>query len=394
VTYEREKLDGDRGEKPAAVDETWEYQLAGVSRPGYATFPVEVDAAIDRGVAYLRKLQKPDGNFPPHGGYDMGTTALAAYTLVSCGVPATDAAIEAALSCVFSSDSVKTYEQAVGLMAVERAFTPPGELASRPGEERRVVRELPASRRAWCELTAAALEKGAGSPGSWGYPPGPNAIVKFDTSNTQYAVLGLQAAARLGYAVKESTWLGVLRHFAQMREAEGPRANVTLLRVGQAVTEAVPPTPVAKAAGFRYDSNDRRVWASMTCAGIASLSIARHELRQTKTTKLGAKQEDEADAMILGAWSWLDRHWGTDRHPEKPGRDWYYYFLYSLERAAILDSVQRVGGRDWYFEGAVQLLARQKGDGSWDEPGGVDTTETCFALLFLKRATAALTPGK
>jgi hypothetical protein len=46
------------------------------------------------------------------------------------------------------------------------------------------------------------------------------------------------------------------------------------------------------------------------------------------------------------------------------------------------------------FEGAVQLLARQKTDGSWDESGGTRTTETCFALLFLRRATAPLTPGK
>jgi hypothetical protein len=205
-------------------------------------------------------------------------------------------------------------------------------------------------------------------------------------------VLGLQAASRLGIPAKEGTWLGVLRHFGQVREGDGPKGTVSLLRAGQAVTETAAASAVAKVAGFRYRANERRVWGSMTCAAISSMSIARDELRRMKSAKLGAKMDDEIDAAVLGAWAWLDRHWGVDRHPEKPGRDWYYYWLYSLERAAILDAVQRVGGRDWYFEGAAELLARQKPEGHWDEGGGNHTTETCFALLFLKRATAPLTP--
>jgi hypothetical protein len=213
-----------------------------------------------------------------------------------------------------------------------------------------------------------------------------------DTSNTQYAVLGLQAASRLGIAVKEQTWLGVLRHVALVREADGPKGAVGLLRVGQAITETPAPSPVAKVAGFRYRPNERRVWGSMTCAGISSLVIARDELSRMKSAKLGVKQEEEIDSSILGAWAWLDQHWDVDRNPEKPGDAWYYYWLYALERAAVLDGVQRVGGRDWYFEGATELIARQKKDGEWDENGGDHTAETCFALLFLKKATAPLTP--
>jgi hypothetical protein len=97
--------------------------------------------------------------------------------------------------------------------------------------------------------------------------------------------------------------------------------------------------------------------------------------------------------MVLGGWAWLDQHWGVDRHPEKRGGEWLLYYLYSLERAGVLDGVKRVGGKDWYFEGATELLARQAENGSWSEVGADELAGTCFALLFLKRATAPLTPG-
>ncbi|MEE8105535.1 MAG: hypothetical protein V3T86_08390 [Planctomycetota bacterium] len=50
----------------------------------------------------------------------------------------------------------------------------------------------------------------------------------------------------------------------------------------------------------------------------------------------------------------------------------------------MLDRVKRIGGRDWYSEGARQLLARQEREkGAW----GDDVVKNCFALLFLRRAT-------
>ena len=53
-----------------------------------------------------------------------------------------------------------------------------------------------------------------------------------------------------------------------------------------------------------------------------------------------------------------------------------------------------IGGKDWYGWGSEVLLANQGADGSWhgEYPAAVDT---CFALLFLKRAnlTRDLTSG-
>jgi hypothetical protein len=47
-------------------------------------------------------------------------------------------------------------------------------------------------------------------------------------------------------------------------------------------------------------------------------------------------------------------------------------------------------GKDWYVRGAIFLLERQDEDGKWVDATGFrphDVLGTCFALLFLKRAT-------
>jgi hypothetical protein len=68
------------------------------------------------------------------------------------------------------------------------------------------------------------------------------------------------------------------------------------------------------------------------------------------------------------------------------------YFLWSVERVGVLCDVKTIGGIDWYRWGVKHLLPAQRADGSWF--GGVTgspTSDTCFALLFLKRAN--LLPG-
>jgi len=189
----------------------------------------------------------------------------------------------------------------------------------------------------------------------------------------------------------------VIQYFGQVRERKGRRGTVRLVHEGDGAGEgeSVAATRVSSVAGFRYSTLDSypTAWGSMTCAGIASLAIARDQLVRLKGGPLPPRRAREIEDLMLSGWGWLDRHWTIDRHPLKPRNGWYYYYLYNLERAGVLTRVRLVGGKDWYFEGAVQLLARQKKNGSWNEHGGGNITETCFALLFLKRATAPLTPS-
>jgi len=64
------------------------------------------------------------------------------------------------------------------------------------------------------------------------------------------------------------------------------------------------------------------------------------------------------------------------------------YFLWSLERMAVIYDLKTIGDVDWHEWGVDVILQQQQEDGSWKErfPGVPDT---CFALLFLKRANLA-----
>ncbi|MGH7169061.1 MAG: hypothetical protein ACRELG_02135, partial [Gemmataceae bacterium] len=72
-----------------------------------------------------------------------------------------------------------------------------------------------------------------------------------------------------------------------------------------------------------------------------------------------------------------------------------YYFLWSLERVAVALDLKTIGKKDWYAWGAPLLLANQQADGSWQGNSADCGADTCFALLFLKRANlvADLTAG-
>jgi hypothetical protein len=70
--------------------------------------------------------------------------------------------------------------------------------------------------------------------------------------------------------------------------------------------------------------------------------------------------------------------------PQIGGRS--YYFLWSLERVAVALDLKTIGKKDWYAWGAEILLDNQQADGSWQGNYAECGADTCFALLFLKRA--------
>ncbi len=397
---------GAKAEPAGRLDAIFDLKLREVRVARYPGFDAEVNAAIDAGAKLVKGWQKPDGSYPAFGGHDLGTTALCVLTLAACGAPRDDPAVAKGLDWIIARNPPpRTYARALALMAFDEAFAPPGEEAMlAAGRIKTRRRALSADQRAWCERVAGYLERDMESPGSWGYPSAPNAVLKFDSSNTQYGALGLRAASRLGFPVKETTWYGLTRHFEVVRERKGPRAALALGRdddpapTAAGGTAAAPPTvTVPEVTGFLYSTRETRPWLSMVCAGIASLELARHELLAAKSPKATTTFVAEVEARVLSGWAWLDAHWAVDRNAEHPGLTWPYYALYALERAAIFSRVRTVGGRDWYFEGAVQILLRRHKDGHWDEAGTDKTIGTCFALLFLKRATVPLavtTDGK
>src|SRR5262249_4489516 len=62
---------------------------------------------------------------------------------------------------------------------------------------------------------------------------------------------------------------------------------------------------------------------------------------------------------------------------------------WSLERMAVAFGLPTIGGKDWYDWGAGILLSNQANDGGWKGEYGDYGADTCFALLFLRRADLA-----
>jgi hypothetical protein len=99
---------------------------------------------------------------------------------------------------------------------------------------------------------------------------------------------------------------------------------------------------------------------------------------------------------VIDGLSWLDQHWSPFNNPNKGNADVYHmYWLYSFERMMDLIEMKRVGKHVWYSDMGQQIIDRQAENGSWDtmsthEPR--DVLDTCFALLFLKRATKGTIP--
>jgi hypothetical protein len=109
-----------------------------------------------------------------------------------------------------------------------------------------------------------------------------------------------------------------------------------------------------------------------------------------------------AAAFLLGATAWAQD--GKKDPVIKAGMNWLaanfnvsdgYSYLYGLERAGMLYDTEKIGPYFWYTEGTNFLLDAQNADGSWGAypPGewwNSSTWDTCFAVLFLKRATRPL----
>jgi len=136
-----------------------------------------------------------------------------------------------------------------------------------------------------------------------------------------------------------------------------------------------------KPQGWAYKGADEgKAYGSMTAGGVGALTIYDYML----------KKDWKKDANVKNGLAWLAKNFSVTSNPGR-GNAWELYYLYGLERAGVLYGTEKIGDHDWYFEGAKYLLSTQAADGSWTVSGGEHPTwDTCFAILFLKKATKPL----
>jgi hypothetical protein len=392
--------------------------------PARAADKAAVGAAVDRGVKYLKTLQLENGTWSAHD--QIGMTALAGLALLECGVPADDAALRKAADAVRAAavDATQTYSLALSILFLDRLGQPVDlalieslavrllagqcgdgswtyncpmiaaseqlRLASlvkqrpeggrdkesdRPEAGPRTVRDLPREIQVQLELVQRQRAAGIVSDAHG------------DHSNTQFAIMGLWVARRHGLTV-DAALRTTEQHFRQAQFPDGGWGYTATGGGGDVLP------------GFAST-------AAMTCAGLLAVGSSYGAWNETTdgndprgkgAAKPGLKPKDVSkDRAVLAAYRllgvWLDAMAAGQKEGAPPriggGSGKFYYFLWSLERAAVAFGVERFGKTDWYDWGADILLANQGPDGGWVNGAYGSGPDTCFALLFLRRANLA-----
>lgn len=380
--------------KPETLKRSERLDLVAVLPYRYDRFKTDVNKAIERGEAWIRRGQQPDGNWGAHYGYKSGPTALALLTLLKGTPGREDAAIKKGLDWLLKQPFESVYEVGVSMMAVEEFYAKPGEhdeAAIGKLREADITRKLSKEHLDWMTKAAQWLE-GIAQNGGWSYK---NATERVDFSNTQYGLLGLQAAARCGVTVDENVYAKLVKKYVACQQRNGPAQPLSLTAEEHDGGKTVPRIK-AEARGWGYYDNPDDVGEpateSMTCGGISSLAIGASVLARMKSRAFGPDDRKRADEAVRDGWAWMAANFSVKANVPK-GRDWHYYTLYGLERAASLNGVKKINEHDWYFEGAVYLISNQASDGAWCAGDWVWHHDVCFAVLFLKRATIRVATG-
>jgi hypothetical protein len=323
----------------------------------------QVRSAIDRGVNYLRRAEKGRGHWETQGmpvtDKPGGTSCLAVLALLNSGVPADDAMIKRGLEYVRSLEMRYTYVVGLQTMALAEAGDP---------RDRERIQQCVD----W--LIAARSMKGGKLVG-WGYS---NDGGQTDHSNSQYALLGLNAGRQAGATIDRAVWESI-RDFYQSTQSKVLRDN--------------------GGWAYRTENPHEASRLTMTVAGLCGMQVVSLELNKNRqglredgtAAHCGVYVEDDAIKKAL-AWLSATDLFGNPRFRFENISPYnaVYYNAYGIERAGRLTGQRFLAGRDWYREGCEYLVSRQQPDDAWHASGGesmlfTPIVNTSMALLFLSK---------
>ena len=381
------------------------WTLIGLHENQDVAFRQQVGAAVRAGALWVRAaLDGLDASYlhdkderPPRS-FGSGRLALAVQTLLHAEVPATDPVLAAALRELARRRLLDSYSLGVALLAMSARYAPPREAelvrdGTLPARQRR---QLGDRDRALAERWLAQLLRNVDQRVD------PAVLLRFnytagarcDNSIQQYGLLGLDAAALCGLPIPATAWRAAADQLlAAQCPANGRHVDLCLLTHRELQAGAAGRRVHAPARGFAYQDPEEPPYGSMTAAGLTGLVLARAGLLGQGARPGELRTVDEA---IDAGFAWLAAEFTARANPGFAGRahSHCYYWLYSLERACELAGLARLQGRDWYYEGALQLLAAQQPNGSFRSDDSLLLDATCFAVLFLKQATLPVVTGR
>ena len=339
------------------------------------SLPERVNRAIDHGVAYLHAYHKTHNQ-------DRRIRGLLGLTLLECGVCADDPAVQQLAAAIRAGERelTQTYELTLAILFLDRLGDPSDRVRIRTFGHRLLSGQLDCGAWTYSCLVNERQRGRANLQSNLSYVPPTlyqRRIARYgghpvhekrisyrgDNSNTQFAILGLWVAQRQGVPAR-SALLATEQYFRTTQAEDG---------------------------SWGYHPRARNWRDSMTCAGLMSLAM-RYGVNASQGRDIRPNHPISVqDAAILRGLRYLASSLekitvvgsgivGVEaRNP--------LYFLWSLERMAVIYDLKKVGEREWYPWAAQMLVETQQPDGRWF--GMPDPVGTCFALLVLKRSNLA-----
>jgi hypothetical protein len=355
----------------------------------------KVDAAIKKGIAYLRTAPSPAA----HAGIK-DSDELILWTYVHAGISESDPDFQKLWKKMLEGPLEKTYKVALQAMILEEV--------DRVKHQERIAQcaqflvDNQCQNGQWSygnpsefvkdvKVPEPAKSTPTGGPKEFAAPSAERVKPKIvqhvsvkkmkdgppagDNSNTQYAALGLRACFDAGIMIPEPTIVLAVKWWRESQFA-GPAKDTDKDGKPDVVSGIS-----GKIEGWNYKSQaaqEKAPYPAMTAGGASALVIYDYML----------DRRWKEDSYVKAGMNWLAYNFSVNTN---------LYYMYGLERTGILFGTEKIGDHFWYSEGAALILKNQNADGSWGKPPaakpddkGKLTHDTCFAILFLRRATRAL----
>jgi squalene-hopene/tetraprenyl-beta-curcumene cyclase len=299
----------------------------------------EIDAAVARGVAYLKGSQGADGAWQHY----VGVTAVAAVGLLRSGLTERDPAVKKAIAYLVSkakpngaiyddsnpATALPNYNTALAMTAIHATGNP-------------AYREL--VRKAQQFLAQSQFDEGEGynrtqvAYGGIGYGSKPD---KPDLSNLQQA---LEALKETKYDPHAPVWEKAILFLQRCQNRRETNSADWATNDGGFVY-----APDGESKAGEHSS-----YGSMTYAGLKSYiycSVSR------------------SDPRAQAAWNWIRAHYDVGQNPGMGEAGLYYYYHTMAKTLAVYGQqiVKDTAGKPhaWKTDLAHALIGRQAKDGSW-----------------------------
>ncbi len=359
----------------------------------------KVDAAIRKGVDYLKTAGSP-GDYKGTPWEIRNCDELLLLTLIHAGVPSSDPKVQELLKRVLESELERTYSVSLAAMCLEEIdrvryqpriracaqFLVDNQCGNGQwsyGEPTPFAAELPTKglRKDVASGPAAADSAEPSKPSTrWPVKRMRTGPATGDNSNSQYAALGIRACHDAGIVFPKEVVALARFWWESSQGSNGAAPN------GAPAVATGGGARLGEPRGWSY-RRDPGAYGSMSAGAVASVVIYDYVLGK----------DWKKDRCAQDGLAWLSANWSVVENPRvlqagnASANTWLYYFLYAIERAGMLYDTPGIGSHDWYLEGARVLLEAQRPDGSWEGSNPRQPSwDTCFAILFLRRATRRL----